>query len=212
VRLVLADDAALLRRGLARLLEDRGFEVEGQARDMPELMQLIDRTEPDVVVTDLKMPPGHSDEGFRVADQMRARKIGVLVLSQYSEPSYAQDLLMRGGDGVGYLLKDSIDDLDQLEEAIRRVAAGGCVVDPIIVRELVDGPRDGKLRTTLTGRELEILEQMAEGRSNEGIGEALFLSPKTVENYISRIFDKLGLRPGPAQHRRVLAVLRYLQS
>jgi DNA-binding NarL/FixJ family response regulator len=213
VRVILADDEALLREGLARLLAEAGFEVAGKARDGDELLALVDRRRPELVVVDIKMPPTHTDEGLAAAQAIGERypDTGVLVLSHYLEPRYAMRLLEQHPARVGYLLKERVSDVAVLADALRRIAEGECVVDPTIVARLVARRRDGPLEQ-LTAREREVLGLMAEGHSNEGIGEHLHLSQRTVEAHIRQIFLKLDLRATPAYHRRVAAVLTYLRS
>jgi DNA-binding NarL/FixJ family response regulator len=213
VRVIVADDEVLLREGLARLLAEAGFEVAGKAGDATELLGLVDRRRPDLVIVDIKMPPTHTDEGLAAAAQIGARHpdIGVLVLSHYLEPRYAMRVLEEHPARVGYLLKDRVSDVAVLADALHRIAEGECVVDPTIVARLVARRRAGPLQE-LTEREREVLALMAEGHSNEAIGERLFLSQRTVETHIRQIFLKLGLRETPAYHRRVVAVLTYLRS
>jgi DNA-binding NarL/FixJ family response regulator len=213
LRVIVADDEVLLREGLARLLAEAGFEVAGKARDAVELLRLVERRLPDVVVVDIKMPPTHTDEGLAAAAQIGERhpETGVLVLSHYLEPRYAMRLLEEHPQGAGYLLKDRVSDIAVLADALHRIAEGECVIDPTIVAQLVARRRAGPLEQ-LTEREREVLALMAEGHSNEAIGERLFLSPRTVETHIRQIFLKLDLRETPAYHRRVVAVLTFLRS
>jgi len=213
MRVIVADDEVLLREGLARLLAEASFEVAGQARDAEELLSLVERRVPDVVVVDIKMPPTHTDEGLAAAAQIGERHpdTGVLVLSHYLEPRYAMRLLEEHPQGVGYLLKNRVSDIAVLTDALHRIAEGECVIDPTIVAQLVARRRAGPLEQ-LTEREREVLALMAEGHSNEAIGERLFLSPRTVETHIRQIFLKLDLRETPAYHRRVVAVLTFLRS
>ena len=194
------------------MLEQAGAEIVAQVGDAEALLEILEQIQPDVVITDIKMPPTHTDEGLRAAESIRRKhpEVGVLVLSQYVEPRYALDLMNAGG-GFGYLLKDSVD-IGELSEALERVAAGESVVDPTVVRTLLDRKREEDLVQTLSDREREILSLMAEGRTNRAICEALFLSPKTVESHVGNIFTKLGLIQAPEDHRRVLAVLTYLRS
>jgi DNA-binding NarL/FixJ family response regulator len=213
VRVIVADDEVLLREGLARLLTEAGFEVAGKAGDAAELLRLVELRRPDLVVVDIKMPPTHTEEGLAAAREIGERDpgIGVLVLSHYLEPRYAMRLLEEHPERAGYLLKDRVSDVAVLADALRRIGEGECVIDPTIVSRLVSRRRAGPLEE-LTEREREVLALMAEGRSNEGIGERLFLSPRTVETHIRQIFLKLGLRETPAYHRRVVAVLTFLRS
>ncbi len=214
-RVVIADDSLLLREGVARLLTESGFEVVAQVGDADSLLAAVAKERPDVAITDIRMPPTFTDEGLRAAEAIRAAHgtdIGVLVLSQYVETTYALRLVTEGLGGAGYLLKDRIEDLDDFSDAIRRVARGGRVIDPDVVAQLVRPRRAKSQLDELTEREREVLAVMAEGRSNQAIAERLFLSPKTVEAHIANIFGKLGLMPEPDDHRRVLAVLAHLRE
>ena len=213
MRVIVADDEVLLREGLARLLAEAGFEVAGKASDATELLSLVERRRPDLVVVDIKMPPTHTDEGLAAASEIGERHpdIGVLVLSHYLEPRYAMRLLEEHPERAGYLLKDRVSDVAVLADALRRISDGECVIDPTIVSRLVARRRGGPLEE-LTERERQVLALMAEGHSNEGIGERLVLSPRTVETHIRQIFLKLDLRDAPAYHRRVVAVLTFLRS
>jgi DNA-binding NarL/FixJ family response regulator len=213
-RIVLADDAVLLREALSAALAAAGFEVVGQAGDVAELMRLIEREHPDVVVLDVRMPPTHTTEGLEAARQIRARypRMAILVLSQYVETRYAVDLLREDPAGVGYLLKDRVTRVTDLADAVRRVAAGGSVIDPEVVARLLGRQRTHSPLDELTPREREILGLMAEGRSNQAIADRLGLELKTVEGHVRAIFSKLGLEPAMEDHRRVLAVLAYLRS
>jgi DNA-binding NarL/FixJ family response regulator len=216
VRVVLADDAALLREALAAALVAAGFEVQGQAGDVAELMALVERLDPgpDVVILDVRMPPTHTTEGLAAARHLRETRprIGILVLSQYVETRYAIDLIRADPSGLGYLLKDRVMRVADLADAVRRVAAGGSVIDPEVVARLLGRPRGHSPLDELTRREREILGLMAEGRSNQGIADALGLEPKTIEGHVGQIFSKLGLEPTMDAHRRVLAVLEYLRA
>jgi DNA-binding NarL/FixJ family response regulator len=213
-RIVLADDAILLREALAAALAAAGFEVVGQAGDVPELIRLVDRELPDVAVLDVRMPPTHTTEGLEAARLIRAAHpgIAILVLSQYVETRYAVDLLRDDPSGVGYLLKDRVTRVADLADAVRRVAAGGSVIDPEVVSRLLGRQRGHSALDELTPREREILGLMAEGRSNQAIADRLVLEIKTVEGHVRAIFGKLNLEPAAEDHRRVLAVLAYLRS
>jgi len=212
VRVVIADDAMLMREGLARLLSEAGFDVAGTYADAEELQRRLPGAMPDVAIVDIRMPPTHTDEGIVAAQRIRETRpgVGVLVLSQYLESRYAARLLEGGADGVGYLLKERVSDIAALTDALRRVHEGECVVDPTIVARLLRRRDDGL--TELTDREREVLGLMAEGHSNHGICRVLFLSPKTVEAHIGRILMKLNLPVDEDHHRRVLAVLTYLRE
>jgi DNA-binding NarL/FixJ family response regulator len=213
-RIVLADDAVLLRDALSAALAAAGFDVVGQAGDVPELMRLVAQERPDVAVLDVRMPPTHTTEGLEAARQIRAAhpRIAILVLSQYVETRYAVDLLREDPAGVGYLLKDRVTRVADLADAVRRVAAGGSVIDPEVVARLLGRQRGHSALDELTPREREILGLMAEGRSNQAIADRLVLELKTVEGHVRAIFSKLGLEPTAEDHRRVLAVLAYLRS
>jgi len=215
LRLVLADDSLLLRAGLARLLAEARFDVVGQAATAVELEALVREHRPDVAVIDIRMPPTHTDEGLRAAEAIRSEHgtaVGILVLSQYVETSFALRLVADGVGGVGYLLKDRVEDLDDFADAIRRIARGGSVIDPEVVAQLVRRRRARVPLDDLTEREREVLGLMAEGRSNQAICDRLFLAPKTVEAHIANIYSKLELLPAPDDHRRVLAVLAHLRG
>jgi DNA-binding NarL/FixJ family response regulator len=214
VTVVLADDSVLFREGIARVLAENGFLVVGQAGDAEELHTAVEQAEPDVVVTDIRMPPTNSNEGLQAAQRIRAEhpQIGVLVLSQYVEPRQAIKLLQDSPQRVGYLLKDRVSDIGDFADAVRRIARGGSVIDPEVVAQLLRRHGEEASLKGLTGRERDILALMAQGRSNRAICERLFLSPKTVETHVGSIFAKLGLLPAADDHRRVLAVLTYLRS
>ena len=214
VRVVLADDAALLRQGLARLLEEAGFEIVAQSGTAEDLLRHVAMHRPDVAVVDIRMPPTQTDEGLRAAETIRERfpDVGVLVLSQYVEPAYALQLLSESAEGVGYLLKDRVSDLDEFAAAVRRVAEGGSALDPSVVQMLVGRRRKADPLDELTPREREVLELMAEGRSNQAIAERLFVTLRAVEKHVTSIFSKLRLPPSAEDHRRVLAVLASLRS
>jgi len=212
VRVVIAEDLALLREGLVRLLEEAGFSVVAAVADGSDLLRAVVTERPDVAVVDVRLPPSFRDEGLRAALEARRRIPGlpVLVLSQYVEHTYAAELLADGGGGVGYLLKERVGDVRDFLDAVRRVAEGGMAMDPEVVRQLVvrrSGPLDD-----LTPRELAVLELMAEGRSNAAIAARLFISESAVEKHVRRIFAKLRLPPSDENHRRVLAVLAFLSS
>jgi DNA-binding NarL/FixJ family response regulator len=212
VRVVLAEDSVLLREGVARLLREAGFEVVGQASNADELLLKVRSYSPDVAIVDIRMPPTHTDEGLRAAQEIRERYpgTGVLVLSQYAEPAYAMELLSESAEGVGYLLKDRVSDVNDFCAAVKRVAEGGSALDPTVVSQLVGRRRRDDPVSELTPRETEVLELMAEGRSNQAIGERLFITPRAVEKHVTSIFGKLGLAAAAEDHRRVLAVLAYL--
>ena len=214
MRIALADDSALFRRGLATLLAASGVEVTAQVPSGTELLVAVAADLPDAVVLDLRMPPSFTDEGLVVAEQLRARfpTLGILVLSTYAEVSYAARLLSSGTRHVGYLLKDRVEDSDALLDALRRIVAGESVVDPDIVSRLLGRSRTASAVEQLTAREQTVLRAMAEGRSNAAIGKELFLSAKTVETHIAAVFAKLGLPPSSDDNRRVLAVLTYLRE
>jgi DNA-binding NarL/FixJ family response regulator len=214
MRVVVAEDSALFREGLVRVLTDAGVEVVGEARDAYELRRVVERERPDVAVIDVRMPPTQTDEGTRIAKELKAKQpeLGVLVLSQVVETKHAIDLLSEWPEGFGYLLKDRVLAVDEFLEALRRVAAGGTAIDPEVVGQLMGRRRRRDPLEELSPREREVLALMAEGLSNHGICERLFLSPKTVETHINSIFAKLRLTPAPDDHRRVLAVLTFVRS
>jgi DNA-binding NarL/FixJ family response regulator len=215
VRVVVADDALILREGLARLLDEAGFEVVGLAGDADELGALVERTNPDVAIVDIRMPPTHTDEGLRAAKLIRERwpRVGILVLSQYVQARYAVELLAQGTEGVGYLLKDRVSDLGELTDSVRRIGEGSSVLDPAVVSQLVGQRRKGSTPLEdLTERELEVLALMAEGRSNKAIAERLFITEHTVEKHVKNIFATLRLPQSEDDHRRVLAVVTFLNA
>jgi DNA-binding NarL/FixJ family response regulator len=213
VRVVVGDDEPLTRKGIVSVLEEAGFEVVGEAAEANDLIRKAKAHKPDVVVTDIQMPPGNADDGLRAAEQIRAAHpdIGVLILSQYLEAHYALKLVGDRAQGVGYLLKQRISDVSLLADAVRRVARGGSALDPEVVQRMVARPRTGSPINALTPRERDVLALMAEGRSNGAIAARLVVTVGAIENHVTAIFDKLGLRPEPEDHRRVLAVLKYLK-
>jgi DNA-binding NarL/FixJ family response regulator len=214
MRVVLAEDSVLLREGIARLLEDSGFEVVGRAGDAEDLLRKVRAHKPDVAVVDIRMPPTHTDEGLRAARVIRAELpgTGVLVLSQYIEEDYAVDLLSESAEGVGYLLKDRVADVERFIDSVQRVAEGGSALDPAVVSQMLGRRRSASPLDELTPREREVLGQMAEGRSNHAIAADLVITERAVEKHVTNIFAKLNL-PGTADdHRRVLAVLTYLNA
>ena len=214
MRVVIADDEALLREGLARLLEDAGFEIAGRCGDADALLHMVEVRRPDVAIVDIRMPPNQGDDGLLAAQEIRRRHpdVGVLVLSHYLDSRYAARLLEDVPERAGYLLKDRVSEVAVIADALRRIGEGECVIDPTIVSRLVARKRARGPLDVLTGREREVLALVAEGRSNGAIGEQLFLSRKTVDAHISQIFLKLDLREAPEDHRRVLAVLAFLRS
>lgn len=215
MRIVIAEDAAVMREGLARLLEDRGHEVVAAVADGDAFLEAASEHHPDAAVVDIRMPPTHTDEGLRAAITLRRehRDIGVLVFSQYVETRYATQLLAEGSAGVGYLLKDRVADVGEFMDALARIGAGGTALDPEVVMQLLGTSRRGaSLDASLTPREGEVLSLMAEGRSNAGIADRLVVSEGAVEKHVANIFAKLGLPVSENDNRRVLAVLRYLQT
>ena len=214
LRVVIGEDDVLLREGMARLLSDAGFDVVAQAGDADDFLRRTLAHRPDVAVVDVQMPPRHEDDGLRAAMQLRATapETGVLVLSQFYEESYALDLIGDRAEGVGYLLKERVGDVDTFVDALRRVAAGGSALDPEIVGRMLGRRRAGGPLDELTPRERDVLAAMAEGKSNAGIAEQLVVTEAAVEKHIGRIFGKLGLGPTTTEHRRVLAVLMYVRG
>jgi DNA-binding NarL/FixJ family response regulator len=214
VRVTLAEDSVLLREGLARLLTELGFDVVGQSETADDLLLKIRSYKPDVAIVDIRLPPTHTDEGVRAALEIRSRhpSVGVLVLSQYVELGLAMKLLAESAEGIGYLLKDRVSDVKEFAEAVRRVGTGGSALDPTIVSQLVGRRRDDNPLHRLTPREREVLELMAEGRSNQGIAERLVVTERAVQKHITNVFAKLGLTSSGDDHRRVLAVLAFLRS
>jgi DNA-binding NarL/FixJ family response regulator len=214
VRVVIAEDSVLLREGIVRVLEGAGFEVAGEAGDAEELMRLVRELRPDVAVVDIRMPPDPGDEGLRAARAIRAEQpgVGVLVLSQYVDERYAVQLLSDGSAGVGYLLKDRVGDVDVFADAVRRVGSGGSALDPEVVTHLLESRASDDPIARLTPREGEVIALMAEGLSNGAIAARLGVTERGVERHVTGIFEKLGLGADGESHRRVLAVLRYVQG
>jgi DNA-binding NarL/FixJ family response regulator len=209
---VVGEDQPIIREGIVHILQDGGFEVVSTAGDARELVRKVRTYRPDVVVTDIQMPPDHTDDGLRAALEIRATQpdVGVLILSQFLEDRYAFDLVAGGAQGVGYLLKEKVGDLRMFTDAVRRVASGGSALDPDVVARLIGRPRRNSPLDKLTKR--EVLSLIAEGRSNVGVAEELVITVAAVERHVTSIFDKLGLRQSPEQHRRVVAVLTYLRA
>jgi DNA-binding NarL/FixJ family response regulator len=214
VRVVIADDAVLLREGAVRLLTEAGIEVVAQAGDAEDLLRKVRAHKPDVAIIDVRMPPENTDDGLRAALVIREElpDVGLLLLSQYVEDRYLGELLAGGAEGVGYLLKDRIADVERLSEAVERVSAGGSVLDPEVVAQMLGRSRDENPLDALTDREREVLGLMAEGRTNRAIAGELYISERAVERHVTSIFNKLELAPTGEDHRRVLAVLTYLRS
>jgi DNA-binding NarL/FixJ family response regulator len=214
MKIVIAEDSVILRDGLVQLLSVRGHEVVAAVSDATTLSAVVDEHIPDLVVVDIRMPPTHTNEGLKAAIALRARHpgLGVLVFSQYVETRYAAELLAGGSQGVGYLLKDRVADVGDFMDALTRIAAGGTVLDPEVVTQLLGASRRTDSVDALTARERQVLRLMAEGRANAAIAAALHLSPGAVEKHVSNIFGKLGLAQSADDHRRVLAVLKWLES
>jgi DNA-binding NarL/FixJ family response regulator len=214
IRVLVGEDQPIVREGIVHVLADSGFEVVGTAADARDLVRKARSGRPDVVVTDIQMPPDHADDGLRAALEIRSAHpgVGVLVLSQFLEDRYAYDLVADGAQGVGYLLKEKVGDLRVFTDAVRRVADGGSALDPDVVARLVGRRRRSSPLDRLTKRETEVLSLIAEGYSNAGVARELVVTVAAVERHVTSIFDKLGLQQSPDQHRRVLAVLNYLQS
>jgi len=214
LRVVVGEDQPLIRTGIVTVLAEAGFEVVAVAADATDLLRKTAAHKPHAVITDIQMPPDNTDDGLRAARQIRATQpeIGVLILSQYIEARYALELVGDRAEGVGYLLKHRVGDLALFTDAVRRVARGGSALDPEVVERMVARPRRGGPMAELTPREREVLALMAEGRSNASIAAAMTVTVGAVENHVTSIFDKLGLRPEPEAHRRVLAVLKYLEA
>jgi DNA-binding NarL/FixJ family response regulator len=214
LRAVIAEDSILLREGIASLLGEAGFEIVGQSSTAEDLLLKVRSYNPDVAIVDIRMPPTHTDEGLGAAKTIREQhpEVGVLVLSQYVEPTYAMELIADDAEGVGYLLKDRVSDVGEFVGAVRRVADGGSALDPSIVTQLVGRRRSDDPVSTLTPREREVLELMAEGRSNQAIAQRLVVTERAVEKHVTSIFGKLDLPAAAADHRRVLAVLAFLRA
>jgi DNA-binding NarL/FixJ family response regulator len=214
VRVVVADDSVLLREGIVRILADSGFDVVGQAGDAEDLIRKVSAHKPDVAIVDVRMPPTNTDDGLRAAQKIRAEQpnTGVLVLSQYIEEGYALELLSENAEGVGYLLKDRVADVERFTESVRRVGEGGSALDPEVVAQLLGRRRREDPLGELSPREREVLELMAEGRSNNAIAAQMVVTERAVEKHVTSIFGKLKLPPAAEDHRRVLAVLRFLRA
>jgi DNA-binding NarL/FixJ family response regulator len=214
MRVIVAEDSVLLREGVARLLQEAGHEVVGQAGDADDLMRKVRAHKPDLAVVDVRMPPTQTDEGLRAAKAIRAELpgVGVLVLSGYVEPTYAQELLADNAEGLGYLLKDRVSDISAFADAVERVGTGGSALDPQVVSVLMGRAREEDPLEELTPREREVLGLMAEGRSNAAIAEQLVVTERAIEKHVTSIFGKLGLTASGEDHRRVLAVLRFLEA
>jgi DNA-binding NarL/FixJ family response regulator len=214
MRVVIGEDSVLLREGIARLLAEAGFEVVAQAGDADQLVRKVRAHKPDVAVIDIRMPPGYSDEGLQAVRQIRAvlPRVGILVLSQYVDSHYPLVLLSDGAEGIGYLLKDRVGEVERFVDAVRRVATGGSVLDPEVVSHMLGRRHDRGPLTALSPREREVLELMAQGLSNNAIREQLVVTERAVEHHVTSIFNKLGLPATGQEHRRVLAVLTYLQK
>ena len=214
MRILIAEDSVLLREGLVRMLNDHGHEVVAAVQDAVELMSLVQRESPDIAILDVRMPPTHTDEGIRAALELRSRwpHLAVLVLSQYVEENYASELLSGDLGGVAYLLKDRVTNVGEFIDTIDRVAAGGTVIDPEVVAQLLARTRQREPLDDLSPREREVLELMAEGRSNGAIASTLVITQRAVEKHVKSIFQKLRLPPADTDHRRVLAVLRFLET
>jgi DNA-binding NarL/FixJ family response regulator len=214
VRVALADDSVLLREGLAALLEGKDFDVVAQSGDAEDLLRKVGAHKPDVAIVDVRMPPTHTDEGLQAALRIRAGHpgVGVLVLSNHADVGLAMKLLEDGAEGIGYMLKDRVADLEDFADAVRRVAAGGSALDPTIVSQLLGKRRESGPLDEITPREREVLELMAEGRSNQGIADRLDVSERAVQKHATSIFEKLGIAASTEDHRRVLAVLAFLRA
>ena len=212
--MAVGEDQPIVREGIVHILQDGGFEVIATAGDAQELVRKVRTYRPDVVVTDIQMPPDRTDDGLRAALEIRAAQpeVGVLILSQFLEDRYAFELVADGAQGIGYLLKEKVGDLRMFTDAVRRVASGGSALDPDVVARLIGRPRRHSPLDQLTKREREVLSLIAEGRSNAGVAEELVITIAAVERHVTSIFDKLDLRQSPEQHRRVVAVLTYLRG
>jgi DNA-binding NarL/FixJ family response regulator len=208
------EDQPIVREGIVHILQDGGFEVVATAGDAQELVRKVRTYRPDVIVTDIQMPPDRTDDGLRAALEIRAAQpeVGVLILSQFLEDRYAFELVADGAQGVGYLLKEKVGDLRMFTDAVRRVASGGSALDPDVVARLIGRPRRNSPLDQLTKRERQVLSLIAEGRSNAGVADELVITIAAVERHVTSIFDKLDLRQSPEQHRRVVAVLTYLRG
>ena len=211
--MAVGEDQPIVREGIVHILQDGGFEVVATAGDAQELVRKVRTYRPDVVVTDIQMPPDRTDDGLRAALEIRAAQpeVGVLILSQFLEDRYAFELVADGAQGVGYLLKEKVGDLRMFTDAVRRVASGGSALDPDVVARLIGRPRRNSPLDQLTKRERQVLSLIAEGRSNAGVAHELVITIAAVERHVTSIFDKLDLRQSPEQHRRVVAVLTYLR-
>jgi len=214
IRVIVGEDQAFVREGIVHVLTEGGFDVLGTTADARDLVRMASAYGPDVVVADIQMPPGHADDGLQAALAIRAAQpgVGVLVLSQFLEDSYVFDLVADGAQGVGYMLKEKVGDLDMFTDAVRRVAGGGSALDPDVVARLVGRKQKASSIDGLTPRERDVLTLIAEGRSNAGIARELVVTVAAVERHVTSIFDKFGLHQSPDQHRRVLAVLTYLKA
>jgi DNA-binding NarL/FixJ family response regulator len=214
IRVLVGEDQPFVREGVVHVLQDGGFDVVGAAADARTLVRMASAYRPDVVVADIQMPPDHADDGLRAALQIRAARpgVGVLVLSQFLEDNYVFDLVADGAQGVGYMLKEKVGDLAMFTDAVRRVADGGSALDPDVIARLVGRKREASPVDDLTRRERQVLALIAEGRSNAGIARELVVTVAAVERHVTSIFDKLGLHQSPDQHRRVLAVLKFLRA
>ena len=214
IRVIVGEDQAFVREGIVHVLTDGGFDVVGTTADARDLVRMAEAYGPDVVVADIQMPPAHADDGLQAALAIRAAQpgVGVLVLSQFLEDSYIFDLVADGAQGVGYMLKEKVGNLEMFTDAVRRVADGGSALDPDVVARLVGRKQKASPIDSLTPREREVLTLIAEGRSNGGIAHELVVTVAAVERHVTSIFDKFGLHQSPDQHRRVLAVLKYLKA